>query len=209
MYRFTLRGINAYISEVNFKLRVHTRPLKVKVELQSMTKLQTWWSGTLCTSYKCNGKITAKWKFISKEFGLVISKVVYSGGSGSLSMVIHLKFYYTSWTHDSVVIIINRGALILWIDTGAFFWEGLLYYTLLVLPRQHGFWRSVIYDVIGWLFTLPHMRGIVVVVFIDRFIYLHFQTSIAADDRPNVASYVTKNNSVQFDIFVNLHGVWG
>lgn len=157
-----------------------------------MTKLQTWWSGTSCTSYKCNGELLPKWKFISKEFGLVISKVVCSGGSDSLSMVIHLKFYYTSWTHNSVVIIINWGALILWIDTGAFFWEGLLYYTLLVLPRQHGFWRSVIYDVIGWLFALPHMRGIVVVVFIDRFIYLHFQTSIAADDRPNVASYVTE-----------------
>jgi len=38
----------------------------------------------------------------------------------------------------------------------------------------------------------------VVVPFINRFINLHFQTSIAADDRPNVASYVTE--ITQFDL---------
>lgn len=98
-------------------------------------------------------------------------------------------YFYTSWSHDSVVVLCNRGALILWIDTCIFFWEVLLYYTLLVLSRQHGFQGSIIYDLIGWLFALPCRRDIVVVVFINCFIYLHFQTSIATGDRSTAASY--------------------
>ena len=98
-------------------------------------------------------------------------------------------YSYTSWSHDSVVVLCNRGAPILWIDTCIFFWEVLLYYTLLVLSRQHGFQGSIIYDLIGWLFALPCRRDIVVVVFINCFIYLHFQTSIATGDRPTAASY--------------------
>lgn len=119
-------------------------------------------------------------------------------------------YSYTSWSHDSVVVLCNRGAPILWIDTCIFFWEVLLYHTLLFLPRQHGFQGSIIYDLIGWLFALPCRRDIVVVVFINCFIYLHFQTSIATGDRPTAASYNYEGKIIltQFVSYIYSYPLW-